>query len=66
MTTTVSLYRTLAASLTIPHTRRRTWADAAPAGAAGEATAENGPTPTAAGLEAPHYAMGSLDHMVGA
>lgn len=64
MTTTVSLYRTLAASLIPSHPAARQWA------ATGlqelQRQLREWSDPDGGWLEAPHYAMVSLDHMVGA
>lgn len=64
MTTTVSLYRTLAASLIPSHPAARQWADTG----LQELQRQLREWSDADGgwLEAPHYAMVSLDHMVGA
>ena len=64
MTTTVSLYRTLAASLIPSHPAARTWADTGLQEL--QRQLREWSDPDGGWLEAPHYAMVSLDHMVGA
>ncbi|HCP12403.1 MAG TPA: hypothetical protein DIT89_08730 [Planctomycetaceae bacterium] len=64
MTTTVSLYRTLAASLIPSHPVARTWADNGLQELRRQL--QQWSDQDGGWLEAPHYAMVSLDHMVGA
>ena len=64
MTTTVSLYRTLAASLIPSHPAARQWAETGLQEL--QRQLRDWSDPDGGWLEAPHYAMVSLDHMVGA
>jgi len=64
MTTTFSLYRTLAASLIPSHPADRRWADTGLQEL--QRQLREWSDPDGGWLEAPHYAMVSLDHMVGA